>query len=380
MSTNNNNHNKLLALGVALIIVVVLLLNSVYFVQEGTRAIKLRFNKVVRDSNNNVVVIQPGIHFKPPFIDSVVNIDARLQTLDDTSDRFLTVEKKDVLIESYVKWKVVDFGKFYTSTGGQFTRANDLLRRKINDRLRSEVGSQTISDIVSGSRSELMSQALDAVNKAEDGALNFGIQVIDVRVVKIELPTEVADSIYQRMRAERQAVAGEHRAQGQEQAQIMRAETDRNITVILSEAQLEAAKIRATADAQANAIYNQTYTQNYELFTFLKNMEAYKTSLAQNNSVLLVNPEKDSFYQFLFNNGISNTNLKPQTGVQVPANALPSNPVSLPATVPATPEQPAQPAAPTETTPATNEQAPAAPAAPATPASPAEPATSPSAP
>ncbi|RIY36442.1 protease modulator HflC [Psittacicella gerlachiana] len=324
--------HKIVAGFIALVVILFLLFNSVFVVNEGTRAIKLRFNKVVRDGDGQVVVYQPGLHFKPPFIDNVISLDARLQTLDDTTDRFLTVEKKDVLIESYVKWKVVDFGRFYTTTGGIYSRASDLLRRKINDRLRSEVGSQTISDIVSGQRSELMSQAKESLNTGEDGASTFGIEVIDVRVVKIELPTEVADSIYQRMRAERMAVAGEHRAQGQEQAQIIMSQTDRNVTVILSEANLEAAKIRAQADAQANAIYNQTYSKNFELFNFLKNMEAYKVSLANNNSVLLINPEKDSFYQYLFNNSISQTTTRPNTNVTVPASALPSkeNQVSEP--------------------------------------------------
>ncbi|RIY33592.1 HflC protein [Psittacicella melopsittaci] len=300
--------HKLIAGAIALLVIIFLLFNSVFVVNEGTRAIKLRFNKVVRDGDGAVVVYQPGLHFKPPFIDNVITLDSRLQTLDDTTDRFLTVEKKDVLIESYAKWKVVDFGRFYTTTGGVYSRANDLLRRKINDRLRSEVGSQTISDIVSGQRSELMSQAKESLNSGEDGASTFGIEVIDVRVVKIELPTEVADSIYQRMRAERMAVAGEHRAQGQEQAQIIMSQTDRNVTVILSEARLEAAKIRAQADAQANAIYNTTYAQNYELFNFLQYMDAYTKSLANSNSVLLINPDKDSFFQYLFNDQISKTN------------------------------------------------------------------------
>lgn len=345
-----NRQNLLVASLTLLVLLAVLLLNSVFVVAEGTRAIKLRFNKVVRDGNNQVVVYQPGLHFKPPFIDSVITLDARLRTLDDTADRFLTVEKKDVLIESYVKYRVVDFGKFYTTTGGQFNRANDLLRRKINDRLRSEVGSQTISDIVSGTRAELMSQAKEALNKSEDGALTFGLEVVDVRVVKIELPTEVAESIYQRMRAERQAVAGEHRAQGQEQSQIIRSETDRNVMVILAEANLEAAKIRAQADAQATQIFNNTYAQNYELFTFIKNLEAYKESLANNNSVLLINPTKESFYRYLFDNSLQNTNSAAVPNVQVPASALPSAPVVVP-TVPVTPVAPATPVAPT--TPAT---------------------------
>lgn len=293
---------------VGAVVLLGILSQSVFVVQEGSRAIKLRFNKVIRDGNNQALVYEPGLHFKPPFIDSVVYLDARLQNLNENDERFLTIEKKDVLINSYVKWKVKDFDRFYASTsGGNYNIANDLLRRKINDTLRSEVGQQTISEIVSGTRGELMSSALKEINKPNDLADRLGIDVVDVRVNKIELPIEVSNSIYQRMRAERKAVAGEHRAKGQEEAQRITSETDRNVQVIIAEANLNAQKIRTQADAQAATLLNDTYAQSTDLFNFLKNLQSYKASISSGNTVLLVKPGKDAFYEYLFNNGLIKT-------------------------------------------------------------------------
>lgn len=361
---------------VVLALVMFVLSNAIFVVQEGTRAIKLRFNKVVRDGNDQVSVYQPGIHIKIPVMESIVKLDARLQTLDDQADRFLTVEKKDVLIDSYVKWRIVDFGKFYTTTGGQFDRAEALLRRKINDRLRSEVGTQTISDIVSGTRTELMAQARVALNNESDGASTFGIEVVDVRVNKIELPEEVSNSIYQRMRAERMAVAGEHRAQGQEEAQKITAETDRNVAVILANARLEAQKIRANADAVASGIYNETYAKNPELFNFVKTIESYAISLQNNNSILLVKPGNNGYYSNLLTNDLAKTSRQPnptyQVNVDEEKDKLLNQSSSGDNATPAQPATPAEPAAP-EATPAQ----PAAPAQPATPAQPAQPASAP---
>lgn len=356
-------------------VLLTLLSGSLFVVEEGSRAIKLRFNKVVRDSDQQVVVYQPGLNFKIPFLERVVRMDARIQTLDDQADRFLTIEKKDVLIDSYVKWRITDFGTFYTTTGGQFERADNLLRRKINDRLRNEVGSQTISDIVSGTRTELMSQARIALNNEADGARTYGIEVVDVRVNKIELPEEVSTSIYQRMRAERMAVAGEHRAQGQEQAQKITAQADRNVQVILADAQLEAQKIRSAADAISASIYNQTYSKNPELFNLIKSFESYRESLANNNSVLLVKPGANGYYNDLFKNNLSKTTRQPNPqynlNIEQEKEQLltPTTPTPATEATPAEPSKETTPATPTEpASPATPSNARTQPAQPATPA------------
>lgn len=204
--------------------------SSIVVVTEGTRGIMLRFNKVQRDADNKVVVYEPGLHFKVPLIDSIKVLDARIRTLDGSATRFVTVEKKDLLVDSYVKWKISDFGRFYTSTGGgDYAQAANLLSRKVNDRLRSEIGSRTIKDIVSGTRGELMEGAKKALSSGQDSTAELGIEVIDVRVKQINLPDEVSSSIYQRMRAERDAVAREHRSQGKEKAAFIQAEDRKSV-------------------------------------------------------------------------------------------------------------------------------------------------------
>src|SRR5699024_10522106 len=215
-----------------LAVIAVIVYASIIVVPEGTRGIMLRFGKVQRDADNKVVVYSPGLHFKIPFIDGIKILNARIQTLDGQADRFVTVEKKDLLVDSYVKWRIADFGKFYTSTGGgDYLRADSLLRRKVNDRLRSEIGSRTIKDIVSGTRGELMLDAKKALNTGAESTSELGIEVVDVRIKQINLPVEVSSSIYQRMRAERDAVAREHRSQGREKAAFIQADVDRKVTV-----------------------------------------------------------------------------------------------------------------------------------------------------
>lgn len=282
-----------------LAIVIFVLFQSVIVVQEGQRGIMLRFNKVQRDAENKVVVYQPGLHFKVPFIDQLKTLDARIQTLDGSEDRFVTVEKKDLLVDSYVKWKISDFGQFYTSTGGDFQKASDLLRRKVNDRLRSEIGSRTIKDIVSGSRGELMAGAKKVLNDGEDGAEKLGIEVVDVRVKQINLPNEVSASIYQRMRAERDAVAREHRSQGEEKAEIIRAETDKKVVLILANANKTAEELKGQGDAQAAKIYADTFSQEPEFYRFIRSLKAYEESFAQGqNNMMLVKPNSE-FFRFM---------------------------------------------------------------------------------
>lgn len=290
---------KLLLPIVAIIAFVVI--SSLTVVPEGYRGIMLRFNKVQRDSEQKVVVYEPGLHIKVPFIDSLKVIDARIQTLDAQEDRFVTVEKKDLLVDSYVKWKINDFAKFYTTTGGDFQKASDLLRRKVGDRLRSEIGSRTIKDIVSGSRGELMAGAQKALNAGEDGAEKLGIEVVDVRVKQINLPNEVSSSIYQRMRAERDAVAREHRSQGKEKAEFIRAEVDKKVILIEANAKKTAEELRGTGDAQAAKIYADAFSQEPEFYSFVRSLKAYQESFAkEQNNLMLVKPDSE-FFRYMKN-------------------------------------------------------------------------------
>ena len=239
-----------------IIIVLVVLYMSVFVVKEGERGITLRFGKVLRDDDNKPLVYEPGLHFKIPFIETVKMLDARIQTMDNQADRFVTKEKKDLIVDSYIKWRISDFSRYYLATGGgDISQAEVLLKRKFSDRLRSEIGRLDVKDIVTDSRGRLTLEVRDALNSgsagtedevttpAADNAIAeaaervtaetkgkvpvinpnsmaaLGIEVVDVRIKQINLPTEVSEAIYNRMRAEREAVARRHRSQGQEEAE-----------------------------------------------------------------------------------------------------------------------------------------------------------------
>lgn len=282
-----------------IVVIAAILYSSIVIVSEGTRGIMLRFSKVHRDADNKVVVYNPGLHFKIPFIDSIKILDARIRTLDGQADRFVTVEKKDLLVNSYVKWRISDFGRFYTATGGgDYAQASNLLRRKVNDRLRSETGSRTIKDIVSGTRGELMEGARKALNTGPDSTAELGIEVVDVRVKQINLPDEVSSSIYQRMRAERDAVAREHRSQGREKAAFIQADVDRKVTLILANANRTAQELRGSGDATAAKVFSDAFSQEPQFYSFLRSLKAYESSFANSDNMMILKPDSD-FFRFM---------------------------------------------------------------------------------
>lgn len=282
-------------------LVAALALNSLFVVKEGERAIVIQFGKVKKNDAGETAVFAPGLHFKLPFFDNVRSLDAKIQTLDDAPDRFVTSEKKDLIVDSYVKWRIADFERYYLSTGGNTLQAEALLKQKVNNGLRSEFGTRTISQIVSGERSELMNEALAQANESSD---ELGIELVDVRVKQINLPLEVSNSIFQRMRAERAAVAREHRSEGQEQADIIRADVDARVTVMLADAERNARQLKGEGDAEAAKIYADTYSKNPEFYGFLRSMDAYRNSFNSKNDVLVVEPNSDFF------NYLNNTNGK----------------------------------------------------------------------
>ena len=284
---------------VAILVIVALALgvSSLFVVKEGERAIVVQFGKVQRDANTGeAVVFEPGLHFKLPFIEQVKRLDARFKTLDGDPDRFVTSEKKDLIVDTYVKWRISDFATYYLSTnGGNQAQAEALLTRRVNSGLRAEFGSRTIKEIVSGERDNLMREALI---RGADSAQELGIEVIDVRVMQINLPTEVSQSIYQRMRAERQAVAMEHRSEGREQAEFIRADVDARVAVMLADAERESRELRGQGDAEAAGIYAEVYTQDSEFFSFLRSLQAYQKSFESGNDVLVLEPDSD-FFKYL---------------------------------------------------------------------------------
>ncbi|WP_282146098.1 protease modulator HflC [Alteromonas stellipolaris] len=283
---------KNLAIAV-LVLLAVLASGSLFVVTEGERAILIQFGKVQRDdATGDTKVFEPGLHFKLPFIDSVRHLDARVQTLDDTPDRFVTSEKKDLIVDSYVKWRIDDFARYYLSTGGNKLQAEALLKQKVNNGLRSEFGTRTIAQIVSGERSALMNQAMEQASTSSD---QLGIEIVDVRVKQINLPTEVSNSIFQRMRAERAGVAREHRSEGQEQAEVIRADIDAKVTVMLADAERNTRQLRGEGDALAAEIYADVYSKNADFYSFLRSMDAYKASFNNKQDVMVIAPDSDFF-------------------------------------------------------------------------------------
>ncbi|MFY8273666.1 protease modulator HflC [Pseudoalteromonas sp. SSDWG2] len=276
---------------------VLLSFSSVFVVPEGQRAIVLLFSKVQKDNADNAVVYEPGLHFKMPFVAQVRRLDARIQTLDGTPDRFVTSEKKDLIVDSYVKWRVDDFSDFYLRTRGDKVYAETLLEQKVNNGLRTNFGARTIREIVSGERSELMA---DALVQASESAKELGIEVLDVRVKQINLPDEVSSSIYRRMRAERTAVAKEHRSEGQEKAEKIRADVDRRVTVMLADAERNARSVRGEGDAQAAKIYADAYNKDPEFFSFLRSLDAYKNTFKDKQDVMIIEPDSD-FFKYMKN-------------------------------------------------------------------------------
>ncbi|MCG7644412.1 protease modulator HflC [Alteromonas sp. Cnat3-28] len=275
------------------VLLVLLASGSLFAVKEGERAIVIQFGKVQRDeSTGETRVFEPGLHFKLPFIDSVRHLDARIQTLDGTPDRFVTSEKKDLIVDSYVKWRIEDFARYYLSTGGNKLQAEALLKQKVNNGLRSEFGTRTIAQIVSGERSALMNQAMEQASTSSD---ELGIEIVDVRVKQINLPTEVSNSIFQRMRAERAAVAREHRSEGQEQAEVIKANIDAKVTVMLADAERNARQLRGEGDAIAAQIYADAYSKNADFYSFLRSMDAYKQSFNSKQDVMVIAPDSDFF-------------------------------------------------------------------------------------
>ena len=275
------------------VLLVMLASGSLFAVKEGERAIVIQFGKVQRDdATGDTKVFEPGLHFKLPFIDSVRVLDARIQTLDGSPDRFVTSEKKDLIVDSYVKWRIEDFARYYLSTGGNKLQAEALLKQKVNNGLRSEFGTRTIAQIVSGERSALMNQAMEQASTSSD---ELGIEIVDVRVKQINLPTEVSNSIFQRMRAERAAVAREHRSEGQEQAEVIKANIDAKVTVMLADAERNARQLRGEGDAIAAQIYADAYSQNADFYSFLRSMDAYKKSFNSKQDVMVIAPDSDFF-------------------------------------------------------------------------------------
>lgn len=262
---------------------------SVFYVDERERAIKFRLGEIVRSD------YAPGLHFQAPVINNVRKFDARVLTLDSSPQPFLTGEKKNVIVDYFVKWRIGKVENYYRSFGGRERDAALRLSQTMRDGLQAELGNRTIREVVSGERREIMQ---NLVTRTDERMNKFGIDIVDVRIKQIELPTEVRNSVFNRMRAERERIAKEHRAQGQKEAAIIRAKADRERTELLAAARRKAEELRGTGDAEATRIYAEAFSQDAEFFEFYRSLEAYRHSFAGKDDILVLEPDSEFFKYF----------------------------------------------------------------------------------
>ncbi|QUJ67699.1 protease modulator HflC [Photobacterium sp. GJ3] len=322
------------------VILIAVVLMSVFVVKEGERGIVVRFGRIIKDDTANMArVYEPGLHFKVPVFDRVRTLDARIQTMDDQADRFVTSEKKDVIIDTYVKWRIQDFGQYYLATGGGNTAtAEGLLKRKVVDSLRAQIGSKEIKQIVSGPdrgnsvdadvapsdesvaiASEIVEEVApkkalegerdkimeDVLAETQISARDLGIEVVDFRMKKINLPDEISESIYRRMRAERESVARKHRSQGREKAEVIRAQSELEVAKIITEAERVARIQRGDAEAKAADIYATAFNKDPEFYNFLRSLKAYENSFSSKQDILVVDPNSDFFKYMKESNSVN---------------------------------------------------------------------------
>ncbi len=264
--------------------------NSFYIVQQTERAVLLQFGKVEQSN------VQPGLHVKIPYINQVRKFDARLLTLDAPTQRFLTLEKKAVMVDAFAKWRVADADHYYTATSGIKQVADERLARRLEAGLRDQFGKRTLHEVVSGQRDELMADITASLNSMARKEL--GIEVIDVRVKSIDLPKEVNLSVFERMSSERAREAREHRAKGQELAEGIRADADRQRRVLLAEAYREAEEIRGDGDAVATAIYAKAYGMDQEFYAFHRSLMAYRESFSDKSDIMVLSPD-NAFFKYM---------------------------------------------------------------------------------
>lgn len=283
-----NNRSLLIVGGLAA--VAWLASNTLYVVDETQRAVKLRFGEVVEEN------IQPGLHVKVPITQTIRKFDTRLLTLDTDTSRYLTLEQKAVIVDSYVKWQVVNPTRYYEATGGDELMAIRLIQPRVDESLRNEFGRLNLQEIIAERRDDLMTgptEELDALMREE-----LGVAIRDIRIKRIDLPDDVSAAVFDRMRSEREREAREWRAQGQEEAERIRANADRRRTVLIAQANERSETLRGEGDAEAARVFSDAYSQDAEFFSFWRSLNAYRESFAENDNLLVLEPDSE-FFQYL---------------------------------------------------------------------------------
>jgi membrane protease subunit HflC len=285
------NQGRVIVLAVVAVVIVLIASSAVYTVNPAQWALVMRFGKVLQTGD------KPGLHFKIPLIDSVTYYDKRILNLDAEPQRYLTEEKKALVVDSFVKWRIIDPLAFYQSVGGSEESARTRLEQLVNGGLRNEFGKRKLLDIVSGDRQEIMD---DLRVSADKTARQYGIEVVDVRLQRVDLPDKVSDSVYRRMEAERARIAKQHRAQGAEAAEKIRADANRQAEVIRADAYRQAQEIRGEGDAKATDIYARSLRINPDFYKLYRSLEAYRKSFNSKDDVMILDPSSE-FFRYLKN-------------------------------------------------------------------------------
>lgn len=267
----------------------VLLSMSVFVVDEREYAIKLRFGEIVR------MDYEPGLHFKTPFVNTVRKFDNRVLTRNNPNEPFLTAEKKNLRVDFYVKWRIVDVGQYFRATGGDERLATSRLLEIMKDGLRAQFARQTVQEVVTADRAQVVDELMDTAGVT---ARELGIEIVDVRVKTLDLPPDVSESVFNRMRQERARVAAQLRAEGAETAERIRSDADRQRTIIIAEAQRDSQRIRGAGDARAAEVYADAFERDRDFYEFWRSMQAFRTSIGRGEDMLVIEPEGE-FFRFL---------------------------------------------------------------------------------
>lgn len=281
---------KRIVIAVLALIIVMVALSSVYVVSEGQSALVLQFGRIVRNDD------QPGLHFKIPVIQQVQRMDSRILSMDAQPERYLTSEKKSVNVDFYVKWRISNNAAFYRATGGDVQQAAQRISPLVKNALRFELNGRTLQELISGGRKDITAQVRQQTDAAAQKSL--GIEVVDVRIKRIELPDEVSESVYKRMKAERKQLANELRYTGKQLATTITADADRQGQILRANADRDATRVRGEGDAQAAGTYAKAYGQDPGFFAFNRSLQAYRTAFGDGKSVLIMKPDSEFLQYF----------------------------------------------------------------------------------
>ncbi|KRO93816.1 MAG: membrane protease HflC [SAR92 bacterium BACL26 MAG-121220-bin70] len=287
--------SNLLKLAIVLLVILIGVSNTIYVVSEVERGVKLRFGQMIEAD------IEPGLHIKIPFVDDVRRFDARILTVDAEPASFFTIEKKRLIVDSFAKWKIANVETYYKATGGVERVAENRLAKRVNDGLRNQFGTRTLHEVVSGERDLLMKNITQELNNSVRDEL--GIEIVDIRVKRIDLPSEVSSQVFRRMTAERNKEAQELRSTGKEKAERIRASADRERTIELANAYRDSEELRGEGDAEAASVYANAYQQDPEFYAFMRSLNAYKSAFSNKGDILLVEPDSD-FFKYLNNQDV----------------------------------------------------------------------------